>query len=150
MNFQMQPTPANQWKRTVIVQLPSGNIAELRPVSSSTFARSGRIPDALTSMTAEEAGDAAKALQSKSTKDLLIAEAEFGDEILLAAFVSPRVVRENPQEGEITLDDIDPGDRQFVTGLFERPIKELESFRPQQADDVPARAGAEGNGDAGE
>lgn len=157
-------TTALNWPKEriegVLVQLPSGNIARLRPVTMELFARQGRIPDSLTRALIEVTDEATPIKDKRYEYEQREGETrqqwetnvaresiEFGDDVIYAAFVEPKVVKENPNEDEISILQIEPIDRSFVIKFYNKGVEELKSFRPEQKADVESVPVTSGNGD---
>lgn len=129
-----------KWKPvTVEVELPSGNVATLRPLGYDLVFQQARIPDFLTPLVV-------KAFKGETVEDNLPIEEfkqtqeffDFLDSLCELAFVSPRVVKGTPGEGEITADQIDFEDKMRVWMGMGRSREWLELFRPGQKADVGA------------
>lgn len=124
-----------QWKQiTVEVELPfSKNIVVMRPLGFDLVFRQARIPDFLKPLIVkafkgEDTSDSFKIdeyAQSLEFFDML-------DSLCELAFVSPRVVKENPGENEITGDQIGFDDKAWVMQTMGKPPHWLEMFRPGQ------------------
>lgn len=110
---ELQVTPASQWTRpTELVELPSGKVARFRRVNFMTMIRRGEdAPNFLKAYVAKSLrGETDK--KGFSLDDMDTTEAvEFILFMAKAVFVEPRVVEGEPQnEGEISIDDVDPAD----------------------------------------
>jgi hypothetical protein len=129
-----------KWKQiTVDVQLPSGNVATLRPLGFDLVFRQARIPDFMTPMIVkafkgEDASDSFKIDELEQTYEFF----DFLDRLCELAFVRPRIVKENPGEGEITCEQIDFEDKAAVMNMIGKPPSWLAMFRPGQEADVVA------------
>lgn len=143
----LQVTSATKWRKLreegVKVPLPSGFTARLRPVGIEELVRRGRIPDQLSGMAAEVvwAGDMSRETAFKmgaAALDLL-------NIVVAAAFMEPTVTLSDPTEDEISIDDIDLADKNFVFTFVTGPLAVLRSFREKQERDVePVSHGDEG------
>lgn len=119
-----------------LVELPSGFIARLRPVSIDTMLLSGELPDVLSTLAAQTLFSdvnfddiADEGNTSKGYVDLI-------NKVVPAAFTDPRVV-DNPQgDNEIALSDIEWGDKVIVFQLALLPTDALSTFREEQERDV--------------
>lgn len=120
-----------QWKPiTVEVELPSGNVATLRPLGFDLVFRSVRIPDFLTPMIVKAfKGEAVENIpledlnQSLEFFDML-------DSLCELAFVSPRVVSNPQADDEISPDQIDFQDKTWVMNMIGKPTAWLAMFHP--------------------
>lgn len=141
MSDDLKVTPAREWRATVLVELPSGQVARLRSVTTTLFNRMGKIPDAVTAWiyqqtqvktegTAEEIRESRLDWQKRLNN--------FEDEVCIAAFAEPRLVRDeaDADENSLWILDLDERDRAFVFNFYNKPLEELKSFRPEQAGDV--------------
>lgn len=117
-------TPANQWRKTNVVKLPSGAVAELRkPDVLSLMLRDGRnLPKALTQQFLS--GIAGK-VDEKQQEDFANAlgddpEAMAGivnmmDMMCHAAFVNPCIADKPDYEaGQISIEDVEAQDKMWV------------------------------------
>lgn len=133
-----KPAGKSKWKPvTVDVELPSGNVVTLRPLGYDLVFRSARIPDFLTPLIikafkGEATEDTLKIDEMKNVQEFL----GMLDSLCELAFVSPRVVKDNPGEDEITLDMIDFEDKTRVYAGIGKSREWLEMFRPGQKPDV--------------
>jgi len=142
------PTLARTWRQPraegFVVTLPSGNVARLRPVALDRMILSGSLPDLLTPL-------AAKTLWT--TTD----EAEIGNQIELArgfvdlvnlivplAMMEPTIVEDPQTDSEISIEDIDFGDKVAVFQLATQPATFLKAFREQQAGGLATLHNGEG------
>lgn len=129
------PTTASKWQSstaTEIVELPSGNVAELK-TSFSVFqlARKG----VLDAETLREVQD--------DDPDVSIA-ISFNDTLVAEVFVTPRVVldEEDLDEDSILIDDLSDEDMQFVVERTSGGAADTAQFRGSAGGD------ANGNGDS--
>lgn len=130
------PTKAGQWKKTAIFLLPSGNVAELRSVDFTLFAKMGTFPDTLTPMIEQiftrgdwDPGKAADELiRDKTVLELLVNERKTMEAFARVAFVNPKIVDHPQGEDEISADDLSEEDLRFVMALLSLPARELQSF----------------------
>ena len=138
------------------VQLPSGNIARLRPVEPQALLKQGEIIDILTPLVAKMLFQGADA--SAETIAQVIGDATAGtddnpaqlqeaatrladlervcDIVCKAAFVDPRVVDDPQAENEIAPDDIELADKVHVFTLALRGAAALRHFRYEPSADV--------------
>jgi hypothetical protein len=131
-------TSARDWRRLreegVVVQLPSGFCPRLRPVGIEELVRRGRIPDELGPLAAETVwmGQPSAEQVRSASKGAL----DFLNIVVQAAFLEPRVTLEDPGDDEISIDDVDLGDKQFVFMWVTAPAAALRKFRDEQARNV--------------
>lgn len=132
------PPKNGKWKPvTVEVQLPSGNVATLRPLGFDLVFRLSRIPDFLTPLIVkafkgEDVTDGFQIEQFEQSLEFF----DFLDSLCELAFVHPQIVKEQVGEGEITSDVIDFEDKMFVYTTIGRSRQWLEMFRPGQTPHV--------------
>lgn len=135
----LEVTTAKAWREMreqgVIVPLPSGKVARLRPVGIEELVRRGKIPDDLSPMAAEvvwkntTSTEHVRALGKRAIDMLNI--------IVQSAFIEPKVVEsDQPGEDEISIDDIDLEDKQAVFAFVTAPVGALAYFRARQNADV--------------
>ncbi len=147
-------TPAAEWNRVregVVLRLPSGRVARVRPISLELLVRLGRIPDGLVPTIVEimtgQRGDLPGVQSLNELRDRL----EFLDAMVMAAFVEPRVVDEDPvPDGCVHIDSVDQRDKEFAFVLLNTPLHELERFRDEPQSAVEPVVAAEGHDAPGE
>jgi hypothetical protein len=134
---QLTPTAGSAWRKPretgYTVRLPSGNVATLRPVALDSLLATGRIPDLLSPIVAKtiwsEAQPAELAEQGQLAKGFI----ELIALIVPLAMLTPRVV-ENPQaEDEISMEDLELGDKIGIFNLATGGASLLTKFCQQQA-----------------
>lgn len=156
----LRATSGSAWREPrqagVPVQLPSGNIARLRPVEPQALLKQGEIIDILTPLVAKMLFQGADA--TAETIAQVIGDATAGtddnpaqlqeaaarladlervcDIVCKAAFVDPRVVDEPQAENEIAPDDIELSDKVHVFTLALRGAAALRHFRYEPSADV--------------
>ncbi len=154
-----QVTSGVEWRalreQGVLIQLPSGFYARLRPVSIEQMIAGGEIPDLLTPLVTKMFLDGADSVDLETflvQKGPDKALAEIGqmtrlmDAICVAAFVQPRIV-DNPQaDDEISIDDLDITDKSAVFHRVQQPTAVLRRFRLEQTADVEAVSDGENAG----
>ena len=131
-------TTAAAWRKPreegELVPLPSGNWARLRPADLLKMVRSGSIPDILSPV-------AAKAIWSEQDPEKIGESFELAkqyDELLAivlpAVFVEPKVAMADtePAEDEISMEDIELGDRTAAFNLAIMGASAMRNFREQQ------------------
>lgn len=155
---QPEVTTAAVWKLArkegEIITLPSGNVARLRPVSLDILITSGTMPDMLTPVAAktlwsDEGTDyndiAALPEMAKGFADLV-------NFVVPAAFIEPVVVEKDKKPGtdQISIEDVEFGDKVAVFNLATSGAATLRKFREQQARNVEDVPDNESNGDTPE
>lgn len=163
----LKVTSAANWPKErmegILIELPSGVVARIRPVTMELFARQGKIPDSLTRALIEVT-DAATPIQDKRYEyeqrpgesrqewevNVARESIEFGDEIIYAAFVEPKVVSGEPGEGEISILQIDPADRKYIISFYNKGVEQLKSFRTEQSTNVESVPVTDSNGNTSE
>lgn len=163
-------TPGDEWRsiRTegIPIELPSGFIANLRPVRPDRLAAQGEVLDILTPLIHKmlfEGADASAELiaeaigetiepKTNEPADMAKALTNLGniervcDIVCKAAFVRPAIVDDPQRDDEIGLDDLDLSDKIHVFTLALRGAATLQHFRyepPPDVEPVP-----DGQGDA--
>lgn len=145
-------------KLGILIELPSGNIARLRPVEPQALLKQGEIIDILTplvakmlfqgadataetiaqvlgeAITADADGD--NAAQLKEAAGRLADLERVCDIVCKAAFVDPCVVDEPADANEIAPDDIELADKIHVFTLALRGAAALRHFRYEPRADV--------------
>lgn len=120
-------TPAAKWKRTTeTVQLPSGNIAELkRPNTISLIMEDDNIPDQLTNFVLGKInGGPDGTINAENRKPVM----QLARLVAKEAFVNPRIVEGEPDydAGEIAITDVDDFD---LFAVLEWAVSAGGSFR---------------------
>lgn len=136
-------TPAKQWRKLreegELYELPfSGHVARLRSVALDTMLLKGEIPNQLKAVTAEILWAASDDVQSQDIEQL-VETAQAGMELLewvcKACFVEPKVV-DGPEtalaDDEISIEDIELGDKNAVLHFALAPTSALRRFREEQ------------------
>lgn len=146
-------TAAVLWRKAreegVLITLPSGNVAKLKPVALDSLLLAGRIPDMLTPIVAKMlwADEGTETDQIAEVVEMAKGFADLVNLIIPAVFVEPVVIAEGePGEGEITLDDISFEDKVTVFQLATSGAATLTKFREKQVRDLAALSNGEGNG----
>ena len=144
----MQPgkvTSAKLWRRLrqegVLVKLPSGFVARLRPVSIYDLVSEGQIPDILTPIALQTL--ITGGVEVQDDKAAAQRTADFVNVLVKHAFLKPRIVDEPDPESnyEIALEDVLGIDRTFIfTWLVGGQVDALRGFLDQQKTDVHAMA----------
>jgi len=133
----LQPTPAREWRKQnvegISVTLPSGNIARIRNVQlAGLMVRVKNLPDSLSSIVAGAILNGVNSMADKrKIGDLLQGTIELQNAVCELAFIEPRVVASPEKDDEIGVDDVAPGDKQFLLGLLMQSAQELAGFRQE-------------------
>lgn len=138
-------SPASAWKRkTEIVQLPSGLVAELKKPSVVSLAlRGGRLPESLSAIVFDSLNGRKRKDDTDGWQPQNMGEvADLMDVICVGAFVNPKIV-ENPdyEQGQIAIEDVDEQDKMWVLNWAGVGGGELASARRspnEQAGNLPA------------
>lgn len=143
-NGNLLPTSGRQWRKPreegFLVQLPSGNVCRLRPLSPDLMLSMGEIPDLLTPLVEKMLFEGADIGEVTQALDKAIDPAEqfdagnllrlirFIDAFCVRALIAPRIV-ENPQaEDEISIYDLGLQDRFAIYQYCIQPAEVLYSF----------------------
>ena len=133
---------AREWRRLrkegVVVQLPSGLVARLRPVSIIDLWKSGNVPDGLTPMIGDLlVNGTVSAEKSEMTAELVGTVGQLYDIICRAAFIEPAIV-DSPRDDadEIALEDVSQRDREFTLAWVSQPTTELRRFPDEEITDM--------------
>jgi hypothetical protein len=155
----MKVTATEQWRALredgYMVELPSRNVARLRPVSLAEMVKNGRIPDTLTPIAAEAISTIGGGIPTETIIKLTNEVTDFLHLVTVASFMEPRVVilktpDEIPPDGAISIWDVSLEDQAFVLSLTGAPTRALESFRKEQEADVALEPAVEDDGDKAE
>lgn len=154
MTEQLIVTPGATWRqpRTAgyIVQLPSGNVARLRPVALDVLVGNGTIPDLLSPLAAKALWDETSGAQIAADPKLAVDYMALINAIVPAAMLEPLVVDNPTADNEITLVDLDFTDKIFVFNLAIGPVETLRRFREQQTKRLHALQNGDGDGEQAE
>ena len=113
-------TPASQWRQGEILELPSGNVAEVkRPSAISMMLEDGTIPDSFIGIVSGNINGQPQASEQQGySREDIKAILDLTVKICRAAFVKPRIVPPNQEadytNDEISIDDVSEADRMFV------------------------------------
>lgn len=163
----LRATAGSAWREPrqagIPVQLPSGNIARLRPVEPQALLKQGEIIDILTPLVAkmlfqgadasaetiaqvigDATADGDNTAQLKEAAGKLADLERVCDIVCKAAFVDPRVVDDPQAENEIAPDDIELADKIQVFTLALRGAAALRHFRYEPNADVESVPNSEG------
>lgn len=146
-NGTLNPTSATQWRemreKGVLVTLPSGNVARLRPVGIFELVKRGRIPDSLTGVAADTVAQGRPS--TEQVKNTLGATVELLHVVCEAAFLDPKVIipegdtepdEDALGENTITVFHLSMEDMLFVLDFTSAPTRALEPFRQEKGSDV--------------
>ena len=109
----------------------------MRPVTSELLFRLGRIPDALTSFVMDGLDDEiedAEAETIRIARENPIEWLDYIDAVVATAFVMPRIVDNPSADDEISIDDVEKGDKEYVAGLVFMPASQLARFLEGQSE----------------
>lgn len=132
----MATTKANQWKSTYEVQLPSGYIAELRPLGADMILKCQHVPDVISSLVVRMFKGGSTQLEIEEFKHVQEFSA-FLDECCALCFVHPQVVEHPEGDDQISAEMISFADKSFVFNTLSQAPRWLENFRPEPTGDVP-------------
>lgn len=148
MTEELRPTLGIEWRKPrregVLVPLPSGNVARIRPVALDVMIASGQIPDVLTPLAAKTLWTEVEADQIGNVAEMATGMADLFNVVCRAAFVEPRIVDDPQAEDEIGIEDIDFQDKAAVFQLAIGPARQLELFRERQEAAMAALRAGEG------
>lgn len=148
----MAITSVEEWRKKrekgIELLLPEyGDVVFIRPMDAGLFFKAGRIPDFL----AQTVSDLINAvernvkrpekLNAEQTKEWLT----WLDELVKWTFISPEVTDE-PQDGQLGVDEISLADKLYLYSLFGQPALFLRSFREKQTAPVAVVDVAKNNG----
>ncbi len=139
---ELRITSAKEWRKLradgVVIQLPSGFVARVRPVGLMELWKLDKIPDSLTGIVVElltaQRVDPDTAV--KKALESMRAITALYDVVCMSAFLEPRVVMNNPGPDEIAVDDIDLADKEFLLAFVNGPTAALQPFRQEQESGV--------------
>lgn len=152
----LSPTSGAQWRKNreegELIQLPfSGYLVSIRTVQPDALLRLGKIPQVLSSLVLDVIYDRGdddkfeKFLTTPEDQQEALQMLESLRVVCTAALLSPRIV-ENPQaDDEISIEDMDLGDRSFIFRLAFAPAEALTTFRYKPPSDVAVMANGVGD-----
>lgn len=139
-----QTTSGKAWREAreegLEITFPSGHVARIRSITPAAFLRLGKMPDAMAKtiedvlagrLQANEAGEAQ--LFKLDTLEDFQEYFSFLEFYARHCFVSPRIVDTPQSDEEITIDDLDQGDMEFLLQIIFLPAAALRAFRDEQA-----------------
>lgn len=142
-------TTGTQWRKAreqgEVVELPSGKVARLRPLSLLGLIAQGRIPDPLSALVTEMIAGETKVVANFEMFE------SFGDLLKLAcvvAFVEPKIVDNPEADDEISIQDVDFDDQLFVFNRVQTEVNLTKPFRGKPSGDVEAVASSDSVPDA--
>lgn len=122
-------TSGKEWRRGVEIELPSKKTALLRPFDFQILLRRKNVPDSLMPYISDLMdGDTSKlshvaTFEQKRDLNNLI------DLVCSCMFVNPRIVDEPKADDEISLDDLEIDDKNFVWMMVGLGAEQMRSFR---------------------
>ena len=131
----------SEWRETYLkgipVELPSGKIVHLRPMSIVSFLTRGviKIPNSLTGLVDELMSTGAvqdeKKYLDKFDMEQQAEYYRFVDQLTMSLIVSPKVVYDYIPKGddELSIQWFEETDKQWILQFFNMPATALESFR---------------------
>lgn len=138
----LQPTAGSVWRNPreegVVVLLPSGNAARLRPVGFDLIVRLGRLPEGLVSVAIDAINGGEGKFEAPKTRKDVETYVDFYNAICECSFIQPRIVTEPKGEDEIALEDLSWADKKYVSQFLNLPAAHLAVFRQEQTGDVGA------------
>lgn len=149
-------TSGAQWRKNreegELVQLPySGNIVRIRTVRPDSLLRLGKIPQVLSAFVLDliyDRGDDNQFenfLTTPEDQAEAIAMLESLRIVCTAGLIYPKIVEDPVADDEISIDDMDLGDRSFIFRLVFAPAEALQRFRPGSVSDVAVVANGVGD-----
>jgi hypothetical protein len=134
-----QPTSGVEWRKTrekgVAVKLPSGFTACLRPISFETILLVENVPEPILKAIAEVTLGKKDDFELDGIEDARNAYI-FSRIVCRTCFVSPKIVDNPTADDEISADDLDVGDINFVTRLLYEPALKLSIFHPSESEEM--------------
>ena len=112
-----------------LVKLPSGIVVKLKIPSIANLLVNGKIPNDLMDVFLKPT------VISRSKKPIKINPEDYKENLRLIeifakeSFVEPKLVENNPQQGEICLSDLDDEDKLFIFNYVTAEVGQLKSFR---------------------
>lgn len=130
----LTPTPASEIKRRArevisegkLIELPSGIVIRVGRPSLATMLKTGKIPASLVSAAVKQMQGSTPMTQKELQESIEVVEL-----ILLEAVKEPKLVRENPAENEICIDDLTDEDRGYIFQYVQSGALDLKPFRSQ-------------------
>lgn len=139
---ELRVTSADEWSRLrregELVELPSGFVARLRPVSIDELLELDQIPDELMAVAMDVTEKKILEAFQANDADAMAEETEkmvdYLKIVLRNAFLEPKVSGElEPSEpGTISYYDVEEADKRFVVNWARSPQRRLHRFRQEQ------------------
>jgi len=125
-------TPASVWRDMQVVgeavELPSGLVVRLRPVSMERLFTTGKIPDALTPIVASIISTGS--VEFKDPMNDATAMLNLKRILCSASILFPEIVDvPDYDRGQISYFDLSSEDSEFIMSWAQRPQKDLSTFR---------------------
>ncbi len=137
-----QITSGVKWRQPreegIIVPLPSGNVARLRPVALDVMISSGKLPDMLTPIAVKTLWTEMGGEEISNAVEMATQMADLFHIVCKASFIEPKIVDDPQEEDEIAIDDISFTDKGFVFNLAIQPAEVLRKFRDEQIGSLAA------------
>lgn len=132
----LKVTSGAEWRKPreegALLLLPSGRVVRVRAISLDTCVILGFIPDGLSRLVIDVFMGKESLADTIETLAQLKDEIQYWEVLCRTCLLEPRVV-DNPQaEDEISLEDLEPGDKQHIASVVLRPAHELRPFCQQQ------------------
>jgi hypothetical protein len=131
MSEQPKITTAKEWRylreNGQVVELPSGAVVKLRPISVSELIKTGKIPDELMSF----ALDIANSKDEDATKETIIEGIEVLNIVCQYMILEPKFTSDYDYEGDdlIPLVAMSEADKSFIYAWGVSPTIDFKSFR---------------------
>lgn len=137
----LKVTTGPEWRKAreegVLVKLPTGHVAKLRPVTIESLLLFGKVPNQLTALVAEMIRNGQ--VVPKDNEDVVGLAKEFltlSTILVQEIFLSPKIVENPKANDEISFFDLSPVDREWAINWANAPIVSLEPFREEQGESV--------------
>lgn len=135
---ELKVTSAGQWRQMreegIVLQLPSGFCARLRPLSLEVLWKSGRLPSQLQAITAEliKTGGTYNPDPATLVHDAVMF-IELQEVMLKEIFLEPQIVDEvNDPDTEILFEHVTGEDRNWAIWWAQSPQRAVANFREEQ------------------
>lgn len=112
-------------KEGKLIELPSGAVFRISRPSLANLIKTGKIPASLINTAVSQAQGSIRSTDLKQLQESI----EVVDLIIMEAVKEPKIVKENPQEGEIPIDYLTDEDRGFIFQYVQSGATDLKSFR---------------------
>ena len=147
-------TTAADWKEArrggIEVPLPSGDIVKIRPANVMKMIRAGTIPDLLSDIALRSVWVEQNPEEIGDSMELAGKYEDLMGIVIPAVLASPKVALpgEEPEDDEITMDDIDISDRTSIFNLALAGVGAMRKFRDEQKKLMDALSNVNEDGDA--